>query len=321
MTLRPALLLGFALAAALAVPACSSPSTPAPERTPPAATGLPAAEIMHLGEEAGIHGMAEIAPGLFRGAQPEGDASFALLARLGVRTILSVDGSRPDVEGAARHGIRTIHVPIEYSGVTRGEQVKIAAAALSAEGGLFVHCHHGKHRGPAASSIAWMTLDGASCEQAVADMKLAGTDPGYEGLYRDVANFRPVTAEELATVTEADLPPTARTPDLVDAMVNIDGGFDRMKAVRKAGWKTPADMPDVSPAHEARILAEHFREMRRLDEAKRRPADFQGWAAGAETAAWDLEKAIQAADADAAAKALDRVAVSCKDCHNSYRNK
>ncbi len=317
----PSLLLAFALAAACAVPACSSPADPAPARVPPPATGLPAEEVARLGEEAGIHGMAEVAPGLLRGAQPEGDAAFALLARLGVGTILSVDGSRPDVEGAARHGIRYIHVPIEYAGITREQQVRIAAAAKSAEGGLFVHCHHGKHRGPAAGVIAWMTLDGVSCAQAVAEMERAGTDHGYEGLYRDVANFRPVTEEELAGVTEADLPPTARVPDLVESMVNIDNTFSRMRRVKAAGWKSPADMPDVSPAHEARILAEHFREMQRLDAAKAKPADFQGWASGAENAAWDLEKALKAGDAEGAGKALDRVGVSCKDCHDRYRNR
>ena len=52
------LLLGIVLAAALAlaVPACSSPGESAPAHTSPAASGLPAEEIAHLGEEAGIHG-------------------------------------------------------------------------------------------------------------------------------------------------------------------------------------------------------------------------------------------------------------------------
>jgi len=328
MNARLALLLGFAAAAALAVPACSSTSDSGPSgggegaaKSPRTATGVPGPTLREEGEAAGVHNLAEIAPGLLRGAQPEGDASFALLAGLGVRTILSVDGSKPDVEGAARHGIRYIHVPIEYSGVTRREQVLIAAAAESAEGNLFVHCHHGKHRGPAASGICWMTLEGATGEQAAADMRAAGTDPGYAGLYRDVLAFRPVTREELAGVTPADLPPVARTPDLVEAMVSIDGSFDRMKAVKAAGWRTPADMPDVTPAHEARILAERFREMGRLEEAKAKPADFRGWAEGAEKAAWDLESALQAGDGAAAGRALDRVGVSCKDCHGQYRNR
>jgi hypothetical protein len=319
-----ALLLGLGLAAALSAPACSStseggPSEPAPA---PVSTGRSKEELHHEGEAAGIHGLAEVAPGLLRGAQPEGDASFALLAGLGVRTILSVDGSAPDVEAASRHGIRYVHIPTEYSGVTRDQQVKIAKVAqeAAADGGLFVHCHHGKHRGPAASAVAWMSRDGASCEAAVADMKSAGTDPNYRGLYRDIMEFKPVTAEELARVKDADLPPVARVPDLVGSMVNVDRTFERVKAVKASGWKSPAGMPDVQPSHEARILAEQFRELLRLEEVKGKAEDFRGWAAKSEKAAWELEAAIKAGDGKAAAAALEVVSVSCKDCHARYRN-
>ena len=92
-----------------------------------------------MGEQAGIHNLSEVAPGLLRGADPGGDASFALLASLGVKTIISVDGARPDVEGAAKHGIRYVHIPLEYSGVTRDQQARIARVAKEAEGGVFVH--------------------------------------------------------------------------------------------------------------------------------------------------------------------------------------
>jgi protein tyrosine phosphatase (PTP) superfamily phosphohydrolase (DUF442 family) len=288
-----------------------------------ACAGAPAPQagsLMDRGEAAGIHNLAEIAPGLFRGAQPEGEDSFALLASLGVRTLLSVDGSRPDVDGAARHGLRYVHVPVGYSGITRPEQLRIARAALDLPGPMFVHCHHGKHRGPAASGIAWMVRCGVSPEEVVADMRKAGTDPKYAGLYGDVVAFRPVTAEELATVTEEDIGPVAKLPDLVEAMVQVDASFDRMKAVKKAGWRTPASMPDVQPAHEARILAERFRELGRMEEAMRKPADFQGWREASEKAAWALEEALGKGDGAAAGAALDRVGTTCNACHDVYRN-
>src|SRR5688572_14033648 len=37
------------------------------------------------------------------GGQPAGDAAFAQLREQGVRTIISVDGARPDVAAAKRH--------------------------------------------------------------------------------------------------------------------------------------------------------------------------------------------------------------------------
>jgi protein tyrosine phosphatase (PTP) superfamily phosphohydrolase (DUF442 family)/cytochrome c556 len=304
------------LAAALVLASCAVPSEP------PATPGADgdAAALAARGEAAHIHNLAEIAPGLFRGAQPEGDAAFALLRELGVRTVLSVDGARPDVEGAAKHGIRYVHVPVEYSGIPREHQVRIAKVAVDLPGPLFVHCHHGKHRGPAASGMAWMARDGVAPEKVVADMRRAGTDPRYAGLYGDVVAWRPVTAEERAAVGDADLPSAAKVPDFVGAMVQVDQTFDRMKAVKKAGWRTPAEMPDVQPSHEARILAERFREIGRLEEVRRRKDDFRGWLSESESAAWDLEKAIEGGDHEAAAKSLDRVGTTCNSCHGVYRN-
>ncbi len=306
------------LALALLLAACAA--APAPETAPAPSLGLAPGVLMQRGEEAGIHNLAEAGPGILRGAQPEGDASFALLAELGVRTILSVDGSRPDVDGAARHGIRYVHVPIEYAGVRREEQLRIAKAALDIPGPMFVHCHHGRHRGPAASGIVMMVRGCGTPAQAVADMKLAGTDPKYAGLYADVAAFRPPTAAELSAVAPEDIGPVARVPDLVEAMVQVDLTFDRMKAVKKAGWRTPAAMPDVQPGHEARILAERFRELARTEGMKGKAADFRGWLEESEKAAWDLEKALGAGDGAAAGAAMDRVGTTCNACHDVYRN-
>jgi len=298
----------FAVVLGLVLAACAG--APAPDT----------AALRERGEAAGLQNLAEVAPGLFRGAQPEGEPSFALLASLGVKTVLTVDGSRPDVEGAAKHGIRYVHIPVEYSGITREQQVKIAKAALDIPGPMFVHCHHGKHRGPAACGVAWMARTGVSPDAVVADMRVAGTDPRYAGLYGDIVAFRPVTPAELAAVSDADLVATAKLPDLTEAMVQVDATFDRMKEVKRSAWKTPASMPDVQPSHEARILAERFRELGRMEEAKRRPSDFQGWREDAEKASWDLEEALGKGDAAAAGAAMDRVSTTCNACHDVYRN-
>src|SRR5579863_6419147 len=45
-----------------------------------------------------------LTPRVLAGAQPEGAAGFKDLAALGVRTVISVDGARPDVELARQAG-------------------------------------------------------------------------------------------------------------------------------------------------------------------------------------------------------------------------
>ena len=44
------------------------------------------------------------------------------LADMGVKTILSVDGKTPDVEAAKKLGMRYVHVPIQYRGITESER-------------------------------------------------------------------------------------------------------------------------------------------------------------------------------------------------------
>src|SRR6478752_3279438 len=46
----------------------------------------------------GIENVYRLSPTLYSGGQPEGAEAFSALKDLGIRTILTVDGSRPDVE-------------------------------------------------------------------------------------------------------------------------------------------------------------------------------------------------------------------------------
>src|SRR5262245_46397548 len=51
------------------------------------------------------------------GGQPDGELAFAKLKELGVKTIISVDGARPEVELAKKYGLRYVHLPHGYDGV------------------------------------------------------------------------------------------------------------------------------------------------------------------------------------------------------------
>ena len=217
--------------------------------------------------------------------------------------------------------MRYVHIPIGYDGIPPEKALLFAKAFTSLPGPFYVHCHHGKHRGPAACALARMMIDGIGAEQAVAEMKEAGTDPRYRGLYAAPSRFVRPTADELAAVT-ADLPEVAPIPGFQQAMVTLDQGWTRVQDVKKAGWATPADHPDVAPEHEALMLAELLRELARREEVGARPAVFKLHLAAAEKAAWEMEAALEAspADAKAAGSAFDRVQQSCAACHASFRD-
>src|SRR5579862_1873360 len=111
----------------------------------PAATGQVVGEFHRVSGQ-GIENFYLLGGKIYSGAVPEGDAGFATLEKLGVKTVISVDGTMPDVELAAKHGLRYVHIPIGYDGAGRSNALRIVKAAEVMPGPIFVHCHHGQHR-------------------------------------------------------------------------------------------------------------------------------------------------------------------------------
>src|SRR5438067_12591502 len=64
----------------------------------------------------GLQNVCHLAEKLYSGSAPEGDAGFESLQKLGVKTVLSGDGARPDVERARKHGVRYVERPFGYDG-------------------------------------------------------------------------------------------------------------------------------------------------------------------------------------------------------------
>src|SRR6185369_1160846 len=63
----------------------------------------PEAEPIH---RHGLDNAHRLTDRVLSGAQPEGEAAFRELADLGVKTVISVDGARPDVASAHKFGLR-----------------------------------------------------------------------------------------------------------------------------------------------------------------------------------------------------------------------
>jgi protein tyrosine phosphatase (PTP) superfamily phosphohydrolase (DUF442 family) len=277
-------------------------------------------------EVSGVHNVFRVTDRLYSGSSPEGDAGFASLAQLGIKTIVSVDGARPEVELAKKHGLRYVHLPIGYDGVPQEHALKIARAVRDLPGPVFVHCHHGKHRAPAAAATVLLCLD-PKCpvSTALAYMKAAGTDPHYRGLYDSPSKLRRPTSEELNAVP-ADFPDVAKVAALAETMVKIDQHWGRLHLVRKAAWKPPQDHPDIDPPHEALQLRELLCECRRLPELnKKYPEELRRRLALAETLTAELEQVLrtrkaQPVDAAEAEKHFQRVATSCVECHAHFRD-
>lgn len=109
-----------------------------------------------------------------------------------MRTVISVDGAKPDVKLAKKYGIRYVHLPHGYDGIQEQRAREPARAVRDLEGPIFIHCHHGKHRSPAAATTACIAVGLIAPENGLSNLKAAGTSESDRGLYQSVQEAHPL---------------------------------------------------------------------------------------------------------------------------------
>lgn len=271
----------------------------------------------------GLHNVVAYHPDVFSGGVPEGAEGFETLAAMGIRTVISVDGAAPDLAEAKRHGLRYIHLPIGYNGFAdaRGDELARATRDSLGDGPVYIHCHHGKHRSAGAAGTVAVALGWMTPEEAVARMRVSGTAPAYKGLYACAAEASVMSAADLDAV-KPDFPEVCKPEGMVDLMVRLDVAMEYMKEIEAAGWKPPANHPDLVPVAEAGKVADLLRV---LHEDRSAVAQREGFAAKIDenhAPAQKLEDMLAAGSADAAALSAEfkRVSNACKSCHTAHRD-
>jgi protein tyrosine phosphatase (PTP) superfamily phosphohydrolase (DUF442 family) len=274
---------------------------------------------------ASIKNLFSLSTNLYSGSSPESDAAFAELKKLGIKTIISVDGATPDVERARKFGLRYIHLPLGYNQASASNCVRIVKAAEVSGGPVLVHCHHGMHRGPAAAALIATALNSWSTEEALEFLEKAGTSHDYAGLYEQVATFKPPANEDLIRI-DSNFPAKATVSSLVEAMVRLDEHWQNLQEIRKAEYKVPPDNPDLRPLAEAVLVAELYREALRSPDIQARNPDFVNQLKSAEQEAWELQRFLKSTPADSALdrknadELFSRVQQRCASCHKAHRN-
>lgn len=261
------------------------------------------------------------------GGQPEGEAAFRELEALGVKTVISVDGARPDIELAKKHGLRYVHLPHGYDGIPEERAQELAKAVRDLEGPIYIHCHHGKHRSPAAAAVACVSAGLIEPSASLSILRAAGTSENYRGLYRSAESAHKLD-DALLDALQAEFPETARLPPLAEAMVALEHTHDHLKLIAANEWKRPASHPDLDPPHEALLLREHFTEMLRTDTVVREPEKFRDLLRDSEAAAQELELALgkwqEGQFAPPVPEAIPaffgRVTNNCTACHREFRD-
>lgn len=275
----------------------------------------------------GIPNPIQVNERVISGGLPHGEEAFAALARLGVKTILSVDGARPDVELARKYGLRYVHLPHGYDGIPQQRLLDLAKAIRELPGPIYIHCHHGKHRSPAAAAAGCVAAGLIPKQVAVAVLETAGTSPHYRGLFQAVHQAEPLPVEQVAR-HQAKFPEIAAVPPLAAAMVDIDEIFERLKLLAAHGWNRVPDQPDLDSAHEALLLKEQYRELGRQEAVRQKPAEFREMLAEAEATVGRWEAALRAWQAagspppipEEVGRLYQRAGDQCRLCHERFRD-
>jgi protein tyrosine phosphatase (PTP) superfamily phosphohydrolase (DUF442 family) len=274
-----------------------------------------------------VPNLLQISRKVYSGGLPAGQRAFEELKSLGVTTVISVDGAVPDVEAAEKAGLRYIHLPHGYDGISESRVLEIAKAISQSPGSVLIHCHRGKHRSPAASAVACTAIGEIEPDQATKVLEAAGTGKNYLGLFAAAKNAK-LLDPQLIRDLQVEFKSKTPAPPLVEAMGQLEVTLERLELLEKDHFQSVASQPDLEPAHQALLLRECYTELLRQPELKSKPESFQKMMQEAETSAKAVEEALVGwktakyggSPPRGFAKQFGALAQSCKKCHEAFRD-
>jgi protein tyrosine phosphatase (PTP) superfamily phosphohydrolase (DUF442 family) len=255
---------------------------------------------------------------VYSGGLPDGDSGFEELRRLGIKTVISVDGAKPDIASAERSGLRYVHLPHGYDGIPTARAHEIARALRDLPTPIYIHCHHGKHRSPAAAGVGCVEAGLIDMAHAKALLRLAGTGKNYRGLHTAVDLARPVDHQTLDRADHS-FPPVAEIPPLAARMVVMDQLFEQLDNLQKKSFPGSREVEN-DPPHLALLLQEEYMETARLEETARHPKAFRDLLAVGQEQARLIVEDLNANRSAEASRRLLTLKQNCAACHEQFRD-
>ncbi|MEP3482098.1 MAG: hypothetical protein ABJZ55_22835 [Fuerstiella sp.] len=277
-------------------------------------------------KEAGLPNAIQVRPDLISGGQPSSTDGFRSLAKLGIKTIVSVDGICPDLNSAKGYGFRYIHQPLGYQGISADDTQTLAHIILKFDAPIYIHCHHGQHRSPAAAAAACVTAGLMTNERAVKFLKKAGTGSEYQGLFKAVADAKPIPAAQLIQL-KPTLPERADVAKLVDVMVQLDKNLSQLNSLLKSPSTLSANQRSVA-LERATVLHDHFTELIRSPQHSASDLRFRKLLLTSQKTSEKIRQFLKAKPARAVSpqqtvavtSLLKQVSDQCNQCHGTFRH-
>lgn len=266
-----------------------------------------------------LHNLYQLTDTLYSGSEPKGRAAYQQLASLGIQTVISVDAVAPDKALADEFGIKIVHLPIGYEGISDQRAIEFAHAIATLPTPIYVHCHHGKHRGPAALAVGAIGAGQLNHTQAHKFMTAVGTSPDYPGLWKAMKHARPLTDSYLFN-NQIELPEQADIGDFESAMSEIDRLTELLWLCADNNFAAPDDHPDLAPASLAGQIHNLLRSLGDDALTEQGGLIFQELLGDSTALASRVENQIIAADIENAMISMTTLSESCIRCHERFRD-
>jgi protein tyrosine/serine phosphatase len=123
----------------------------------------------------GLANVGRVAPGVYRGAQPEA-AGYATLQKMGIRTVINLRVSMSERAAVEAAGMQSFEVPMEMSrdGLRAKVDRALGLMADPANQPVFVHCRHGQDRTGIVVAAYRMKMERWPLADAEAEMQAFG---------------------------------------------------------------------------------------------------------------------------------------------------
>ena len=267
--------------------------------------------VYQLQESESLKNVFQLNDSLYSGSEPVNRAAFEELEAMGIRTLISVDATPPNAALAGEHNIRVIHLPIGYEGISDQRVKELAFAIQSSFKPVYIHCHLGKHRGPAATCAGALALGEITHEEADAFMTQAGTSKNYSGLWSAVEH-----TQQLETIEPMHLSEQAIASSLSKTMSRIAKQATYLNDIADNGFAPLADHPDLTPTSIAGHIHNLLRSLETNEEALEYGSEFMEDLEYASQAASKVETLLQNNELDLVVDAMSALENSCSRCHD-----
>lgn len=265
-------------------------------------------------ESENLENLLEVQKFLISGGEPKTEKSFQELSRRGVKVIVSVDGAIPKVDLAKKYGMQYVHIPTGYNMLSKHILLSIKALAKKVDQKLYIHCHHGKHRGPTVAAVFLIEKNVCTNEESLKLLEEAGTGKQYKGLWASVEKF----VEQQVIEPLPELVSISKVDSMVESMAKIDRLYDNLRASYDLGWQPLPNNPDFSAVHGALIMKEFLRESGRAIKGSD-PEQYKLFLES-EKIAEALEESLVGENKGSSGKLLKNLKQSCIKCHKKFRD-